>query len=122
VGADRIAIRLSPWATFGNVRYDVAPIAQWSYVIAELERRAQRGNRLAYLHLVEPRVNGTDDSDRTGGSNEFAREIWQGTLVRAGAMVDAFEQEAEKDPNLLIAFGRYFISNPDLVDRLEKKQ
>ena len=37
-------------------------------------------------------------------------------------MIDAAEQEAEKDPNSLIALGRYFISNPDLVDRLEKKQ
>jgi NADPH2 dehydrogenase len=122
VGASRLAIRLSPWSTFGNVNYDVTPIPQWAYVTAELEKRAKQGNRLAYVHVVEPRVNGHEDTDRIGVSNQFVREIWQGNLVRAGAMIDAAEQEAEKDPNSLIALGRYFISNPDLVDRLEKKQ
>jgi len=122
VGADRLALRLSPWSTFANVTYDVTPIPQWAYVTSELEKRAQQGNRLSYVHIVEPRVNGNEDADRNGVSNQFVREIWQGTLVRAGAMIDTAEQEAEKDPNSLIALGRYFISNPDLVDRLETKQ
>jgi NADPH2 dehydrogenase len=81
-------------------------------VTAELEKRAQHGNRFAYVHVVEPRD--MEDTDRIGVSNQF--------VVGAGAMYDAAEQEAEKDPNSLIALGRYFISNPDLVDLLEKKQ
>jgi NADPH2 dehydrogenase len=121
VGADRVSVRISPWSTFGNVTYDVSPLSQWAYVTAELEKRAQQGNRLAYIHIVEPRVNGHEDTDRIGVSNQFVREIWQGKLIRACAIIDA-EQEAEKDPNSLIDLGRYFISNPDLVDRLEKKQ
>ncbi|ANB15040.1 Oye3p [Sugiyamaella lignohabitans] len=120
VGAKRVAVRLSPFGEFNNMHPGVSPIPQWSYLISELERRAQQGNRLAYIHLVEPRVNGNVDIEYTG-SNEFARNIWQGILVRAGGLIRDAEKFAESDPNTVVALGRYFISNPDLVDRLQKK-
>jgi NADPH2 dehydrogenase len=119
IGADRVGVRLSPWGTYGSVDYGVSPIAQWSYVVIELERRARQGDQLAFIHVVEPRVNGATDNDVIVGSNDFIRQIWTGILIRAGNMIPVAEEETEKDPTLLVALGRYFISNPDVVERLE---
>jgi hypothetical protein len=44
-------------------RISGSPIPQWGYIISELEKRAQEGNRLAYIHVVEPRVSGYLDSE-----------------------------------------------------------
>ncbi|ANB11324.1 Oye3p [Sugiyamaella lignohabitans] len=121
VGAEKVSIRLSPWSSFNEVEPGVSPIPQWSYIITELEKRAQEGNRLAYIHLVEPRVDGSVDRDDFAGSNEFARNIWQGIILRAGGLVHDAEKLAEEDSKTIVALGRYFISNPDLVNRLEQK-
>jgi hypothetical protein len=60
----------------------ISPIAQWAYV-TELEKRAQRGHRLAYLHVVEPRMDGTEKYNRAiVGSNDFFRQIWQASLSK----------------------------------------
>ena len=68
-------------------------------------------------------MDGTEENNRqVVGSNEFFRQIWQGKLIKAGGMINSVENETENDPNLLVAIGRYFIANPDLVDRLESKQ
>lgn len=50
VGADKTGIRLSPWSGFQGMRM-ADPIPQFSYIIHQL-----RELDLAYLHLVEPRV------------------------------------------------------------------
>lgn len=50
VGADKVGIRLSPWSTFQGMRM-ADPIPQFSYLINQL-----RSLDIAYLHLVEPRV------------------------------------------------------------------
>jgi NADPH2 dehydrogenase len=122
VGANRIGIRFSPWSEFGSMHHEISPIAQFAYVTAALEKRARQGNRLAYIHVVESRAAGDVDADTATGSNLFFRHIWQGKLIRAGGMLPFVFEEAEKDPDLLIGLGRYFIANPDLVDRLQYQQ
>lgn len=128
VGAEKTAIRLSPYGKFGSMSGSDAPeiVAQFAYVIGELERRAKEGKRLAYIHLVEPRVTHPGLVEGQGedfeGSNEFIYSIWKGVVVRAGnlALHPEVVKEWVKDPRTLICYGRFFISNPDLVNRLEK--
>nr|4RNU_A Chain A, NADPH dehydrogenase 1 [Saccharomyces pastorianus]4RNU_B Chain B, NADPH dehydrogenase 1 [Saccharomyces pastorianus]4RNU_C Chain C, NADPH dehydrogenase 1 [Saccharomyces pastorianus]4RNU_D Chain D, NADPH dehydrogenase 1 [Saccharomyces pastorianus]4RNV_A Chain A, NADPH dehydrogenase 1 [Saccharomyces pastorianus]4RNV_B Chain B, NADPH dehydrogenase 1 [Saccharomyces pastorianus]4RNV_C Chain C, NADPH dehydrogenase 1 [Saccharomyces pastorianus]4RNV_D Chain D, NADPH dehydrogenase 1 [Saccha len=57
-----------------------------------------------------------------GGSNDFVYSIWKGPVIRAGnfALHPEVVREEVKDKRTLIGYGRFFISNPDLVDRLEK--
>ncbi|KAA8915310.1 hypothetical protein TRICI_002539 [Trichomonascus ciferrii] len=121
IGADRTALRLSPWLNAMVCNYDISPIPIFSYIITELERRAQNGHRLAYLHIVEPRVEGTIDARKVVGSNDWVRYIWTGTIVRAGGYEkELAEQHAAQDDNTLIAFGRRYIPNPDLPVKIEK--
>ncbi|KIY67829.1 NADH:flavin oxidoreductase/NADH oxidase [Cylindrobasidium torrendii FP15055 ss-10] len=118
VGADRTAIRLSPWSPFQDMKM-ADPKPTFSYLVGQL---AQRHPTLAYLHVVEPRIDGNDDVEaQQHESNDFIRQIWAPRpYVTAGAYVRENAFEAASRPGELVAFGRYFISNPDLVRRLKE--
>lgn len=128
VGADRLAIRISPWATFQGMKAqneEVSPVAQLGYFLSELQRRANQGNELAYVSVVEPRVSGSMDlaPAEQVGDNAFVRTVWKGVLVKAGNYTydaptfDSALKDLE-DGKTLIAFSRFYTSNPDLVLRL----
>ena len=120
VGAERLAIRLSPWATFQNV--DVEGEEIHSYIIDQFQERANSGNELAYISLVEPRVQASWDiaKENQVGSNEFILKHWKGKVIRAGTYAHELNKINEDINNdrTLIAFSRFFISNPDLVKKL----
>lgn len=128
VGAERTSIRFSPYGTFGTMSGGENPgiVAQYAYVIGELEKRARAGKRLAFIDLVEPRV--TDpflpefEKWFKEGTNEFIYSIWKGPVLRVGNYALDPDQATldSKKPNTLIGYGRSFIANPDLVYRLEK--
>ncbi|AGO12006.1 AaceriAGR329Cp [[Ashbya] aceris (nom. inval.)] len=130
VGHDKVGVRFSPYGEFGRMTGTVDPtvIAQYAYIIGQLEQRAIDGKRLAYIHVVEPRV--TDPSVEegqavyNGGTNDFVYSIWKGVILRAGGYAH-YPDTAAHDAELgrtVIVYGRYFIANPDLPDRLEKGQ
>ncbi|XDT12032.1 NADH:flavin oxidoreductase / NADH oxidase family [Nakaseomyces glabratus] len=127
IGAERTGIRLSPYGLFGNMSGGFEPsiVAHYAYLIGELEKRGIAGKRLAYIHLVEPSVTDLmlveDQGEYKEGTNDFAYSIWKGPIIRAGnyALHPELVKEQVKDPRTLIAYGRYFISNPDIIDRLE---
>ncbi|KAH9945535.1 hypothetical protein B0H21DRAFT_433075 [Amylocystis lapponica] len=116
VGADRTAIRLSPWGEFQDMRM-ADPEPTFAHLVAQL---VARHPNLAYIHAVEPRAEGPGDrAVRAGESNDFLRALWAprpfisaGGYNRARALADA-EEKGD-----LVAFGRLFISNPDLPERL----
>ena len=113
----RVGVRLSPWGTF-NGMFDHRTEALFTHAIAELSRR-----RLAYLHLIEPRVNGDDDAtgrDPTAaGATATFRQLFDGPVIAAGGFSPATAEAAiAKGRADAIAFGRHFIANPDLPLRL----
>lgn len=126
IGAERLAIRLSPWAHVQGVEFEeISPVAQFAHFIGELEKRAKHGNRLAYVSVVEPRVNGVLNVAEAEivGDNSFVKTVWSGVVVKAGNYTyDAPEFKSAlsdvADGRTLIAFARFFTSNPDLVQRL----
>jgi NADPH2 dehydrogenase len=117
IGAERVGLRLSPWSTFQGMRM-ADPIPQFTDVI----NKASQAN-IAYLHLVESRISGSEDyngSDRL----DFAYNLWHGPFLIAGGYKP---DEARKlvdsehpDKDIVVMFGRYFISNPDLVYRIKE--
>jgi NADPH2 dehydrogenase len=136
VGADRVGIRISPWGNFGEVDPGFeSPVAQWSYLLAELQRRADAGQELAYVSTIDMRddaavagaANGADERvitslQRDVRNRDFARLTWRGVLIRAsGYNYERACHETALDPRLLIAVGRLFIATPDLADRWERK-
>ncbi|CCE64447.1 hypothetical protein TPHA_0H02440 [Tetrapisispora phaffii CBS 4417] len=128
IGAEKVGIRFSPYGIFGDMSGGDNPmlISQFSYIIGELERRGKEGKRIAYVHVVEPLA--TDfmltegDGILEGVTNDFVFSIWKGPIIRAGnlSLNPAIVREYVKDDRTLIAYGRYFVSNPDIVDRVEK--
>ncbi|KAK0184556.1 hypothetical protein F5146DRAFT_1145412 [Armillaria mellea] len=97
------------------------PVPTFSYLVKEI---GQRHTDLAYLHVIEPRVNGTearDDEPGAGESNDFIRELWSPRpLISAGGYTREEAMRVADEKGELIAFGRYFISNPDLPKKLKK--
>lgn len=113
-GADKVGIRLSPSGTFNSMS-DSNPEALFNYVVRELDRF-----NLAYLHLVEPRIDGNQtvpDDGKGLGSHHF-RSIYNGTIIAAGGYTrETGEEVLQSGTADLVAYGRLFISNPDLPKR-----
>lgn len=124
VGWGKVGVRLSPWNVAGEVDPGVSPVPQWSYVLSELQRRANAGKEIAYVHVVEPRWvvrKSVFDIVESDGDNEFVATVWKGKLIRAGGYDLALaKKHAAENDNVLIAMGRDFIATPDLVDRWEQ--
>ncbi|KAI8074267.1 uncharacterized protein B0P05DRAFT_512803 [Gilbertella persicaria] len=117
VGADRIGVRLSPGSTFGGMQ-DEDVVATTSYLVSRIQ---ERHPDLAYLHFIEPRADvHMSDEATTNDTLEPFRKIWKGPLITASGFSTAREyafEFAEKTGSM-IAFGRAFIANPDLPQRL----
>ncbi|TLD08596.1 uncharacterized protein PgNI_07880 [Pyricularia grisea] len=113
VGADRTGIRLSPYGTFqGMLMADPAPT--FGYVVDQL-----RPFGLAYLHFVESE----DGDDRSVDWLVRKYDSAGPVLVANGFTPESAKKavdETYKDLDVVIAFGRLFIPNPDLVFRIEK--
>ncbi len=119
-GMDRVGVRLSPSGEW-NAISDSDPDATFGRV-AEL----LNGYGLAYLHLIEPRIKGDDDKVGQKGRAPTAaatlRSHFSGPIIAAGGFdgdgAEAILQRGDAD---LVAFGRWFTSNPDLPERLRRK-
>ncbi|KAI5827804.1 FMN-linked oxidoreductase [Schizophyllum commune Tattone D] len=118
VGAERTAIRLSPWSEMQGMGMK-DPKPQFAYFIEELKARHPT---LAYVHLVESRVKGVmtvppEEYDPTK-SNDFIRAIWAPRpLISCGAYSRELAIEIAEKKGDVIAVGRNYISNPDIVER-----
>jgi N-ethylmaleimide reductase len=112
-GADRVGVRLSPSSTF-NSMYDSNPEALFSYVANALDRFG-----LAYLHIVEPRIDGNVRLGRASGfPASYFRPIFHGTIITAGGYDrDSGNAVLAAGDADLVAYGRLFIANPDLPKR-----
>jgi len=113
IGAGRTGIRLSPMTTF-TAPLDSNPQALYGYVVEQLAPF-----KLAYLHVIEGETGGT----RTPEGKPFDYEALHGAFKGAWMVNNGYSRELAVQTVAdgkaeLIAFGRLFISNPDLVRRL----
>lgn len=117
VGADRTGVRLSPFGVFNGVS-DPDPAALFSEAIRGLDRLG-----LAYLHVINPEVSGDRTARTPAGAAAdvpaFCRALFRGPLMVAGGYDHASaEQALQRGVADLVGFGRPYIANPDLADRL----
>ena len=78
---------------------------------------------LAYLHFIEPRSSGAGRAEvnhqNVPSAMVLFRPVWRGVLISAGGFTgEAAEAAIAGGHADAIAFGRIFISNPDLPRRL----
>ncbi|KAF8890998.1 hypothetical protein BD779DRAFT_1622253 [Infundibulicybe gibba] len=119
VGADRTGIRLSPWSSFQDMGMR-DPLPQFTHLISTL---ARTHTDLAYIHLIEPRAEETfDPHTAPHKSNTVLRAAWAPRrIISAGGYDRATAlAAAEEAGDALVAFGRNYISNPDLPKRLRR--
>jgi N-ethylmaleimide reductase len=113
-GSDRVGVRLSPSGKFGTMS-DRDPMALFTYVVTALDRL-----QLAYIHIIEPRVAGNEtvDNPDMALSTHYFRTIYHGTIISAGGHdLETGEQTLKDGDADLVAYGRLYISNPDLPQR-----
>ncbi len=119
IGAYRLGVRLSPFGQYGGI-HDSNPLELFSFVITELSKR-----RIAYLHLIEARgseIGLTDELHKDAVNNAaLFRPLFEGPLLSAAAYTPESAAEAiDKKHADAVAFGRLFIANPDLVERIKE--
>lgn len=123
IGARRTAIRISPVTPSGE-SYDSNPQALFTRVVEGLAKYD-----LAYIHVVEGQTGGERDY-RQGDNPSFDYKALRAAYEKAGGKAawmvnngyvrDMAVEAIEDGKADLVAFGKPFISNPDLVERLEK--
>ena len=117
-GADRVAVRIGPDGKWNGMS-DSDAKALFTYVAKHLNRFG-----LAYLHIIEPRVKGNVVVAEGQGpiAAEYLRTVYTGKIVAAGGFEpDTAEAVVTKGDADLVAFGRYFVSNPDLPIRIKQR-
>jgi len=115
-GGNRVAVRIGPGGTWNGMS-DSNPRALFDYVAEQLNRFS-----LAYLHVIEPRVKGNVliAEGQAPVATERLRKIFKGRIISAGGFEpDTAEAIVEKGDADLVAFGRYFVANPDLPKRIK---
>ncbi len=112
IGAGRVGIRLSPLTPFNDLA-DSNPQAVFGYLVEALNQRG-----IAFIHFIEGATGGPRDVP--GFDYAAARHAFKGTYIANNGYDRQMAIDAIASGKAdAIAFGRLFISNPDLVERLK---
>ena len=111
IGKDKVGIRLSPFGVFNDMPLYDAMEADYTWLAQELNARG-----LAYIHLVDHSSMGAPTVPET--MKATFRKLFKGTLILSGGY-DAARAESDLVANKgnLIAVGKPFLANPDMVAR-----
>lgn len=115
IGAERTGIRISPFGRFSDMPAFDGEKETWLTLANELSKR-----NLAYTHLSDQEIPGSDEMTIPKGFVKEFRDAYDGILIIAG-MFDQARAERYIEQGLvdMVAFGRPYISNPDLVERMQ---
>jgi N-ethylmaleimide reductase len=114
IGPGRVGLRLSPVTPANDIGQDSNPFALFSHVVKELAKL-----RFAFIEIVE---------GATGGPRDFApfdfgalRKLWPNAWIVNNGYTREMALEAVASGRAdAVAFGKPFISNPDLTRRLRE--
>ncbi|MGF6767543.1 N-ethylmaleimide reductase [Paraburkholderia sp. GAS199] len=113
IAFDKVGVRISPYALYNNVR-DADPDSTYDYVGAMLGEFG-----VAYVHAAD--TNGWSGAPDLTRIIARIRKVFDGTLMVNGGIsikhADTLISSGDAD---LVAFGRAYIANPDLVERIAK--
>jgi len=109
IGESKTAIKLSPWSTHQDMGM-TEPIPTFSFLISALRDQLPD---LAYIHVVE-----ADSGDLT--KNEPLRKLWQPKpyFTAEGYGAESAVKAAD-EKGVAVVIGKWYISNPDLPDRIK---
>ena len=115
VGADRTGVRLSPNGESQGVD-DSNPVPLFTAAAAKLDQIG-----IAFLELREPGPEGTFGRTEVPKISPEIRKVFKSALIlNSDYTAEGAQQALDGGVADAIAFGRPFISNPDLVQRLRE--
>ena len=111
IGKDKVGIRLSPFGVFNDMPAYETMTADYSYLAEQLNALG-----LVYIHLVDHSAMGAPPVPES--IKTMFRSVFKGTLILSGGY-DAARAESDLTAGKcdLVAVGRPFLANPDLVAR-----
>ncbi|MBN9298036.1 MAG: alkene reductase [Filimonas sp.] len=114
IGKDKTGIRLSPFREIYDIKPYPEELATHEYVVDELQKAG-----IWYLHFSNAVVNGIGTIQEDYLRNVRAR-FTNTIMVAGGYTAESGEVLLQLKLVDLIAFGKLYISNPDLVERLRQ--
>ena len=117
VGPDKVGIRVSPYGAYNDMLSDYEALeGTFIYLSQELAKI-----ELAYIHIVDQRV-AFGAPDFTLDIKQIIKENFKGVVISGGDVNSEEKAKAILASGLdLVYVGRPFISNPDLVEKLQNK-
>ncbi|WP_234496400.1 alkene reductase [Vibrio maritimus] len=112
IGADKVGVRLAPFTSL-NGTVDKTPVETYTAAARVLNK-----HNVVYMHIAE--VDWDDAPDTPAEFKTAVREAYQGTIIYAGRYnQEKAEQALAGGLADMVGFGRPFISNPDLPNRIK---
>ncbi|WP_375749086.1 alkene reductase [Vibrio sp. HN007] len=112
IGADRVGVRLAPFTSL-NGTVDSNPVETYTATAALLDTLG-----VVYVHIAE--VDWDDAPDTPLEFKKAVREAYKGTIIYAGRYDGDKAAQAINDGLAdMVGFGRPFVSNPDLPNRIK---
>jgi N-ethylmaleimide reductase len=114
-GKERTGIRLSPYGVSSDMHHYPEIDATYKYLAVELNRIG-----IEYIHIVDHSAIGAPAIPAEIKST--IRKLFKNTLILSGGYdQERAEADLQNGNGDLIAFGRPFINNPDLVERFRNE-
>ena len=116
IGADRTGIRLSPYGVFNGMQPDPEMDAFYTYLVQEINAL-----HLGYVHIVDHSAMGAPPV--SADLKAKIRTTFKGVYILSGGYeLDRAQVDLTEGKGDLVAFGRPFISNPNLVKKLKNRE
>jgi len=113
IGKENVGIRLSPYGVASDMPHYPEIDATYNYLSEQLNKLG-----IAYIHLVDHSAMGAPEVPLA--LKKLIRNNFKNTVILAGGYEkERAENDLQSGLGDLVAFGRPFINNPDLVDRMQ---
>src|SRR5690606_18675355 len=115
---DRVGIKLSPTGRFNDM-FDSDPLALVSYLLPELQKR-----NVAFVEVVGGSEDGhlydVHGTDQIPDNFKAFRSLFKNTLIGNKDLTFEKANDLIKEGTIdMASYGRYYLSNPDVVERFE---
>lgn len=115
IGTDKVGIRISPFGIFNDMPHYPEIEATYTYLAEELNKIG-----IVYIHIVDHSAGGAPEVPLS--IKQTIRKKFENTLILSGGYTQArAEEDLASGFADLVAFGKPFITNPDLAERFQKK-
>lgn len=113
IGKDKTAIRLSPYGVASDMPHYPEIDATYNYLSGQLDKLG-----IAYIHVVDHSAMGAPAVPEE--VKKIIRNNFKNTIILSGGYEkERAESDLQSGLGDLVAFGRPFINNPDLVERMQ---